>query len=1038
MGGLPKDEITIPLGMGLRTDVDEKLLPVGKVTQLENMYWLRQDEMTKRPGSVSVGNQYISASPAVMPTPWQLGTLKGSLVALSVAGPRPVGAYSPALDKFSAPQAATNDGPAGIVSKLRGPLLVTRQPVFRSQAATGVTFNESPDIASNGTFALVAWIGNDGTQTHVYAKIIEVATGKTLFFSTIDTGTVLQAKARFASGFFTVTWTGGTGPILINEAHWSAAAIAAGTGTPSGNTVMANDFNGAPYNYDVTVQGNNLLLVYGGSSKTNLVTWPGGSPGSLTTKEIKTPSSTTIPPGTVAWVDDLGGTGLLSLSVCNANGVQTFGNISTSTGVSALQYTLDAGTIGPIITMAAHTTSGFPQVEHAIVYQAFTTLKLATHTVASGNQSTTWLLSTSLMSRTFAHNGDFYALIAYESVVQGTYFAIRVPTNGINDPVDMTRTPSARYATALASGLTGLANGHATATAVVPLNSSTLISTAIIRTGLIEQPGLNGLFDTGVDLLTLAFDTTTVGGAREHADSMYSCGGVMGQFDGQTYAEEGFHVFPEAPVLTGTSGGSLTALGGYAYAGCWRYDDANGRRHRSTPSVPTIITLAAGQNAASVVFKTLKLHGRPGSVVLEVYRVAKSQTFSSNDTQIDMVLIGVVANVETVDTVTFLDTAADSAAASAQLLYTNGGVAANDTPPVPLALTPYLGGLAVVDADDPALIWISFPLAALDGPQGPQFSLISQVRIDDQHGPIAALAAMDDKLIAFKADAVYVITGPGPNPDGSGGQWSKASFVAIGTGCVQPRSVCEVPDGIMFRCISNRSGYYLLDRGLSLSYLGAPVQAYIADTIVDAVHFPLTQRTHIFSTSGRTQVLDHAISKLAGEPLWSTYVNQAANAAGSYNGRPVYQAFGIAQMELAREDATGTVWDELGSPNDEYALTPWLSAAGLKGYERFYQLQGVGTFVGQHTVTVTMYVNFDMAAPFSSVSVIVGPSGPSSDWGAWEFKHSSKFSSFRFGIRCSKVPADPADTAGANINAIVITWGKKLGQRKVASGNRLK
>src|SRR6185437_7881696 len=515
------------------------------------------------------------------------------------------------------------------------------------------------------------------------------------------------------------------------------------------------------------------------------------------------------------------------------------------------------------------------------------------------------------------------------------------------------------------------------------------------------------------------FDTTAVGGAKEHADSLYTCGGVMGQFDGQAYAEEGFHVFPEAPVVTGTAGGSLTANGGYAYAGCWRYDDANGRRHRSSPSVPTILNLTAGQNSASVVFKTLKLHGRPGSVVLEVYRVAKSQTFTSNDTQIDMVLIGVVANSETVDTVTFNDNVSDLSAGSAQQLYTNGGVAANETPPVPLALTPYLGGLAVVDADDPTLIWISLPLQALDGPQGPQFISASQVRIDDQHGPITALAAMDDKLIAFKGDAVYVITGPGPNADGSGGQWSTPNFVAIGTGCVQPRSICEVPDGIMFRCNSNRAGYYLLDRGLSLSYLGAPVQAYISDIIVDAVHFPLTQRTHVFTTAGRTQVLDHAISKLAGEPMWTTYTNQAAVAAGSYNGRPGYQ-FGFAHMALMREDATGTVWDELGAPNDEFVLTPWISAAGLKGYERFYLLQGVGTFVGQHTVTVTMYVNFDMTTPFSTTSRIIGPSGSTSDWGAWEHKHPSKFSSFRFGIRCSKVPADPADTAGANINAIVI------------------
>lgn len=1032
--GLPKQTITIPLGQGLETDVDPKLLPVGKVTQLENMLWTAlagQGTGVKRPGYVAMPSSYVtSGTPGSVPVPWQFALHKGSAVALALAGPRPVSAYSPALAKWLTSPATSADGTAGLSSKLRGQVIASRMTVERSDTTSGfgVASNLGTDVATDGTIALTVWIHSLPSANQLQARFVELSTGKVLFSYVVATATdVAFPRAVYVNGIFTVLWMSGTS---IWDAHWSAATVLGGNGAISGFTAVGTA-PANPLGFDVITNGSNILPLYTAaaapSGKTMMSKYSAGSPGSFVAIELLSPSSTRIPPVSMCWVRDLGGAGKVAFVTIGSggSGIGAYWDVNLTTGVAATFYLLSASFAGAY-TMAAHTYSNNATGELTVIWQtAAQPAPIMIGGRTSGGTFTvqTWLNSTSLLSNAFSRNGDFYCLIGYESPTQGTDFIIRIPVQPY-DSVDFTQAPSARYCSAKGNGSDrSLVN-------VTPLSGSRYLASTVVRTRELQTPAGTTVFDLGIDLLNIQFDPAT-GTAREYADSTYVCGGLLGAFDGQTFAEEGFHVFPETPAVTQTAGGSMTALGSYYYAAVFKYTDANGRVHRSAApglakggAPPAFVTLTGANRSTSVVVKTLKLTGRPGQNAIELYRTA-----NSGDPPTSLVLLAVVPNNETADTVTIADNNSDASLLGAMPVYTTGNVLPSGPPPTPIALAIRNGQLAAVLADDPTLIQIALPLTDFDGEGWPIFDIeqISSIRIEDAHGDLVALAAMDDKLLAFKSDAVYAMAGNGPDVTGNG-TWGAPSIVCVGDGCAQPRSVVETSDGVIFRSTSGRNGYFLINRGLTLQYIGAPVQAYLNDTIVDAVYVASLSRVMFFTVQGRTHVYDQTLK------LWTTFTNQAAAAAGLFNGLPIYQQAAQASLSALREDSTGTHWDENGVPNDEYVVTPWLSLAALKTYERFYKLQGIGFTAAGHLLTVTMWTDFNDTTPFSTTTLLIGGNTP--DWNKWEFKHSCKATAVRFGIRCSRTPGDILDSAGANITGITIEYGGKAGLRKVPFGNR--
>lgn len=1030
----PKDKLVVPLGLGLQTDVDEKLLPVGKVISLQNGAWQKSGELVKRGGSFSLGTQYAASVPASMPAAWQMATHKGSLVSLSKAGPRPLGVYSPAVTKWVAPAGSNAaDNINGVASKLRGALLPQRKPVYRANSAGETNRSVSaPDFATDGTYLAVAWSEVNASTAKVAVQFLELATGKVLFtYSQSTTFGQTMCRVVFVNSQFQLVYINGTN---LRMRLWTVANIAAGASgwQASGEFTLATDVGPAQTAMDAIAKGTDLFVIY--NSPTNPRAAKRDSGGVITLSTITTSVGGALNAGNVAWMRDPSASGALTAIIgSTAQGVSVQWNITGGTPTAS--YVMDAASGFPNQLTGA-TTSNAGTGEFVVVWETTApALRWGRRTVAGGvSAAATWILTAGIASTMWLHGVELYMLVRYDSVTQGTLFAIRVPTN-LGDATDTTRTPSARFASGQSVSL-----GGPTTSTVVQLSTDVFMTVANVKVRLVSSPAGNQ-FDTGVDTVTLTYNPSTVNSPREFADNLYSCGGVLGAFDGVTYAEEGFHLFPEITGVTQQVAGSLALLGNYRGIAVYRYTDNFGRVRRSAPSEFFSFSMTAGNQGALVSVRTLKLHGRPcrtndggrpGSVVIEYYRT------TNNEGDLYQ-LAAVVDNDESVDTVTITDTAGDGTLG--QDLYTGDAQESQalefQPPPAPLAVASYKDRVAVIDAEDPTNTWVSLPLPVNEGPR---FNTVSSFRIDDARGDLVGHAAVDDRLVSFKKEAIYAIQGDGPDFQGNG-TFGLAQLIAAGVGCSEPRSIVQTPDGVMFRSSAARKGIMMVNRGLAIDdQIGAPVQEYLTSlvTIVDAVHLPDRLLTKFFTNQGTTLVYDHA------RKTWSTDLNQTCFAAAAWkhpnlplSGHAIAQSTSI--LFVAGEDTSDAVFDDTSSPVEMYVESPWLSMANLKGYLRFDRVQLVG---GKRIITdssdpgyivqVTLYKDFDNDTPLYTASRTMTVSD---DINAVEVRYSAKVSALKVGVRIKM--ATVPNFAGPKLSALVIRYLSKEGLRKIASGNRL-
>jgi hypothetical protein len=290
--------------------------------------------------------------------------------------------------------------------------------------------------------------------------------------------------------------------------------------------------------------------------------------------------------------------------------------------------------------------------------------------------------------------------------------------------------------------------------------------------------------------------------------------------------------------------------------------------------------------------------------------------------------------------------------------------------------------------------------------------------IQDEHGPITAIKALDDKLVVFKRDAVYIVTGQGPDPTGQNDSYQPSS-VALGVGTTNPQSIAVVglgSPGVIFQSTSQRAGYFLLDRGTSLQYIGAQVQQY-NEAATAAILVPDQSQVRFYTASGRTLVYD-----LVGQ-IWSTFTGQPALHAACWAG--AYAAYArSATADVVVEDPTGATYLEAGTQYGMHVATPWIQLSSLNGFERFFRIQGVGLTVGAHTLRVRLCQNFDDSIAFTDQSCSPGPL-----WD-WETRYSAKLSALKV------VLDETSPTAGPKMTALAMILGVKAGLKKLPSVNR--
>lgn len=367
-----------------------------------------------------------------------------------------------------------------------------------------------------------------------------------------------------------------------------------------------------------------------------------------------------------------------------------------------------------------------------------------------------------------------------------------------------------------------------------------LIRGAVTDQNPLPAPPRNPEFTIGGANVVVDYDLTALPLPRmELGDAAYTGGACVQTFSAGNYLKEaGFHFRPilwPSDLVLGV--GTLTA-GTYGYAlVCERYA-ANGDLIRSQASRTVSVTVNGSQNVTVTYHLTPYVSSAGGgggtasanpTATIKVYRTEVNGVNLLLRDERPVVMTNTLTEWPTD---ILIDNAADSTL-KLPLIYPqaqNGRE--NDPPPAPYDVTEWRNRAVVVNGQDRDELWIS-NVKAVDPATnrlGLEFSATITTRIAAGGGDIEAVAALDEKLIIFKPDSIYMIAGEGPDAGGLGGTFSQPIERSSQTGCINKSSVISTEVGVFFQA---RGGIYLLDRGMQVDFVGHSVTSIVPGTSIN-------------------------------------------------------------------------------------------------------------------------------------------------------------------------------------------------------------
>ena len=345
------------------------------------------------------------------------------------------------------------------------------------------------------------------------------------------------------------------------------------------------------------------------------------------------------------------------------------------------------------------------------------------------------------------------------------------------------------------------------------------------------------------------------------------------------------------------------------------------------PHIPIDATLSLGEKLALLPVGTYNLLGEAPLIkredgLFEVDLVdAGLEDFQS---RYDSWLDAVVINEGTVEM-------------NAQL-YTEGGILEAQPPPPFYSLVEGADRAYAIDSERRYAVWVSAPYETGAVPRW-NSELVLGV------GPgtdLEALALLDDKLILFSRDGVFhrgqvqaLATG-----EGLGGL---VQPVPTDTGCIERTSVVTIPTGVLFR---GHRGYYLLDRGLNVHYVGGPIEDRLTGdsplTINAAVLVAQDHEVRISTNEGYIFVYHYLRNE------WSTREGLFVHAT-TVNGR-YHDATDVAGWAVLRERVVGD--SKYDDPNKDPSsvtianhlrlTTGWIKLNSLQGWGAIWRVMVLG------------------------------------------------------------------------------------------------
>lgn len=949
---IQKQAVNVPFALGLDTKTDDKQVSLGKFLALANSVFDKQGLLQKRNGY-----GHLASLPDA--TNSYLTTFTGNLTAIGTS----INAYNEANHTW--------------ISKGQiQPLSLSTLPLIRNNVNQ---LQVDTAVAPNG-LVCTAYTEFDGSTTSYKYAVADSVTGQNILAPAIipaaESGTINTPPRVFVVGnYFIILF--GANVSGSEHLHYFPVAL-----TSPSTTLVPVEISGsfAKGTQGVAFDG---TIGYSGNL---YIAWNGGAFSGIRATYL----DVNLALASSVILDAAHSATIISLAsdVTVQNLWVSYYDSATSNAYTLLSNQFLTGLVlGPTqflttATIANLTTSSsqdlleaYYEVSNSYSYDSsiptnFIAVKFVSSTGIVGPQHVV-KRSVGLASKVFWYNGKTYLLSVYSSPFQPTYFLLQVTGNG-----NATLCSKLAYSNGggyLTLGLPGVSlNDSVAQIGYLFKDLVEAQAPASIQSIGLKAPQVYS--QTGINLSSFSFGTATLNSV-EIGNILNLTGGFVTAYDGYLPVESGFFVWPDSVEVTGsTMGGSLTAQQ-YYYVATYEWTDNQGNAIRSAPSLPVTVTNTGSTSSNIIDVPSLRLTEKTANPVkIVIYRWSTANQVYYQVTSITSPLLN--PNILTIDSVSFIDTQADSAIVGNNILYTTGGVIENISPPATDIMTLFDNRLWLVDSEDRNLLWFSKQVIEATPVEMSDLSTIyvaPTIAAQGSTGPITALSAMDDKLIIFKKDAIYYINGTGPDNTDSDNQYSQPIFVTSNVGCADPRSIVLTPQGLQFQ---SDKGIWLLGRGLDTQYIGSPVEEFtqfdkefsVQPLANSAVSVPGTNQIRFTMSTGSTLMYDTYYGQ------WGTFTGVPAVASTLFQGMHTY----IDKFGRAYQETQGLYLDG-SNPVLMNFTTSWLNLAGLQGYQRAYFFYLLGTFITPHKLQLGIAYDYNPAV--TQVSTI-SPTNYSTAFGA--------------------------------------------------------
>lgn len=917
-------------------------------------------------------------------------------------------------------------------------------------ATTGGTsgYTSNPDVAVCGAYSITAY-ATDAAPFNITVDIVNIATGSVIvsqfLVATSPTNPLLCPRVRVSGATVGVFWTDYTGA-KISGRFFSTLTMTWGTVGTVGNSVLTNAATSG--NYDVqALDATHWVVATEATAGLGLMTWSFDTTFTLT-------AGTTFATGTPVNLTAVSIRAIAGERVWVSYG--TFSGSTYSVKMSTFTTAL-ANESGPY-TITTSTPAGF--VAHCGVERISATRVIVVWNAVQSStvQTSAWWDEVTLSGTTLAavwggRHAATAMFLARPIIVGARAYALACNL----------------HSQACTHFLLDLAAGAAMATGA----TARIVAVALPRQiagqlGPTNLPRIAGLSDcgavtTGIYLaatsvitgqggqesvigLQFSFSGQWKRGTRETLDTLAIAGGAVSAYDGRKAFELGFAYEPDVaglPALvgsnsTGNIGGGTggVALATYNYICVYEFNDARGNVYRSIPSLSQSLKMTSGQNTIVGYVPSLNLTNKvEGSANGSQVSISLYRTAGNGSTYYYLLTVPNVPN--TAGGISWTDGEPDFTLIANRELYTTGGVLDNVIPASASIVHTHQQALFLAGTDDDT-IWIS--KAFVDG-DGTAFNDELVIAPFDG-GRVTALATLGGELIIFKADTIWLVSGTPPNDLGAS-TLSPPQKIPSDVGCIDPSSVVETVDGIMFYA---KTGICLLNRALAVVPVGKQIENSYSGGFAGATLVPgqnLVRMIQSGATSNHSLNYDYFHSTMRQSPAWSidTWTDPVTGSAA--------QAASCCMWSGAFTwiSTSGYVYQEYGAFIDSGAgnqnwvpmafTTAVEKARGPQGFNRIRRVSALMANGSPHGLAVTLAsdVGSETATWSAAAVAAIVAADPT---GAEQVQVHSQYQKVQW-MSVTIADTDPGTRgtgAGVTLRSVSVNVGAKTGAKRLPAANR--